>query len=158
MKESYYLLRQTFLQKACIHPVYGPAVTLDHFQKIATSASLLTEADGLIEKEKLLCETAFASALLTSRTIAKEIPIIIKKSSRLKPTSEEKEESKGDEFIPTPPPEDALLSFSDELVFSEFVEALARLALMTMQTARYVQYSLYSTYSTVCIVSTAQFV
>ena len=61
------------------------------------------------------------------------------KNNKTRNSADFNQESKGDESrIPSILPEDSVLGFSDELVFSEFVEALATLALMTMQTARYV--------------------
>jgi hypothetical protein len=46
IKETYYLLRQTYLQKCTVDPYYGPSLSLENFSNIVMTAELLTEADG----------------------------------------------------------------------------------------------------------------
>ena len=117
-------------------------MTLEHFQKIVNTASLLTEADGNTEKEKLLCETAFTAALLTVRPLTRptttQIPYKSKRSKNPDIGESKGEEEDKETHAPPVSLGNALLGFEDELVFSEFVEALAKLALLTMQTAKYV--------------------
>ena len=160
MKESYHLLRHAFLQKASLHPKYGPTINYENFKQIVNVSKLLSEADEDIDIN--ICETAFLSSLLTSESIddveavktAAKSSAIVDLQTDLRPQRKGSvginfnididkgtgEEGKGDEVrnINVPPDSlhDGYLGISDEIVFTEFVEALAQIALLTMKSSR----------------------
>ena len=157
MKESYHLLRHAFLQKASLHPKYGPTINYENFKQIVNVSKLLTEADEDIDIN--ICETAFLSSLLTSKSIddvktAAKFPAVVDLQTDLRPQRKRsvginlnidiekgiEEEGKGDEVLNINVPPDSLqdeyLGISDEIVFTEFVEALAQIALLTMKSSR----------------------
>ena len=159
MKESYHLLRHTFLQKAYLHPIYGPTINYEIFQKIVGRAKLLNEADEDLDKNINVCEIAFLSSLLTSKSIddvktssksfasvdlQNDLLLQRRRSTDMNididKEEEKREEGKRDDVLNINILPDVLhdgyLGISDDIVFTEFVEALAQVALLTMKSSR----------------------